>query len=471
MKKITEIPSSSLPAEAQMPDDPSQLAEPTAVPEPAASKPGFFDVLAGMTSEEWERHVVYLYRLSPRIDTQSESAYIEKRTSAFDAEDVLQSHGSGRYMAILKDTSLRKKVTDYKFSVYHPNLPPKVDPAHVLRTPENDSFWQSWGRKADSPAAATPGAGQGNGMTTASPDEAAVAAIKEMAEVAKRAQDAPVRPIADPRLMELWENTAKDRDELAQRLADRQSGSTVDPMKLLDHVFTTAERLRGPAQQENPMQLVREVLSTVKAMQDAGPQGNAASPMASFKEFVETAQLMRETFGPQSPTTAENQQETAEKATQPTWIQALGAIAPAFAPLVQAFAAKLLSPPPLAPQALPQPQPPDTRPEPTTTAASPSPPSFIEQIAPLVLNALSIGADGARFADSVCVMYGPMAYQTICALGHDGILTAMKGYAPLWQRLASVEPQVAQFIAEFLSYGEQGDEQEQPAAAAAAPAA
>lgn len=423
------------------------------------SKPTFFDLLASMPAEEWEHCVVYLYRLSPRIDTQSESAYIEKRTSAFDAEDVLQAHGSGRYMAILKDTSLRKKLHDHKFSVYHPNLAPKVDPAHVLRTAENEAYWQSWGKKS-AEALVVPAAGvtQGNGGNGAGPGEAAVAAIKEMAEVARRAQDAPVRPIADPRLMELWESTAKDRDELAQRLADRQAGTNIDPMNLLDQVFTTAERLRAPSSQESPMQIVREVLSTVKAMQEAAPQGKAVSPMESFKEFVATAQMIRESFAPPQP--AESEPASTGDTRPPTWVQALGAIAPAFAPLIQAAAARMLSPSPLPPVPSNAPSlpgaaapPPNSKQE--ASPSNPAPPSFIEQIAPLVLNAISVGADGTRFADSLCVMYGPMAYQTICALGQDGILAAMKGYPPLWQQLAGIEPQVKQFIEEFLAYGEE----------------
>jgi len=446
----------------------SPLAEDVAEQTPAAEtaaavevpngRPGFFDLLAAMTSEEWERCIVYLYRLAPRIDSQSESAYIEKRNSPFDVDDVLQAHGSGRYMAILKDTSVRKKVADHKFSVYHQNLPPKVDPAHVLRVPENESYWNSWGKQTAEPTNGTHAAAapvNGGAMQS----EAAVAAIREMAEVAKRAQDAPERPVADPRLMELWESTAKDRDELAQKLADRQT-SNIDPMKVLDQVLSTAERLRGPSSQESPMILVREVLSTVKAMQEAGPQGKAVNPMESFKEFVATAQLMKEAFG-NPPSPAEN--EPLQDAT-PTWVQALGAIAPALTPLIQAVAARLLSPAPL-PDAPPSPHTPPVNPKPEIAPAAnketAAPPTFIEQIAPLLLNALSIGADGGRFADSICVMYGSIAYQAISALGKEGILNAMKAYGPLWQQIASIEPQVATFIEEFLAYGDEQAEDEQ----------
>ena len=67
----------------------------------------FFDALAMITPAEWEKYLVYIYRLDPKVrNPEGERAYIDKIQRTFDEGDIKATHGGGKYMAILKDDFL-----------------------------------------------------------------------------------------------------------------------------------------------------------------------------------------------------------------------------------------------------------------------------------------------------------------------------------------------------------------------------
>jgi hypothetical protein len=67
----------------------------------------FFDALAMITPAEWEKYLIYIYRLDPKVrNPEGERAYIDKIQRTFDEGDIKATHGGGKYMAILKDDFL-----------------------------------------------------------------------------------------------------------------------------------------------------------------------------------------------------------------------------------------------------------------------------------------------------------------------------------------------------------------------------
>jgi hypothetical protein len=69
----------------------------------------FFQAIAMIREGEWERYLLYLYRLDPRVrNPEGEKAFIDKFQRCVDEGDIAVAHGGGKYMLILKDDVLNR---------------------------------------------------------------------------------------------------------------------------------------------------------------------------------------------------------------------------------------------------------------------------------------------------------------------------------------------------------------------------
>lgn len=64
----------------------------------------FLNAIAMIAESEWERYLIYLYRLDPRVrNPEGEAAFIDKYQRPIDEGDIKAVHGGGKYMLLLKD--------------------------------------------------------------------------------------------------------------------------------------------------------------------------------------------------------------------------------------------------------------------------------------------------------------------------------------------------------------------------------
>ena len=148
---------------------------------------------------------LYLWRVWPKIDSGEQHHYISTLREPADEEFVQQNFGSGRYLIMLKDAR-RKLIRQHAFSIHNQQFPPRLDEAEVLRVPENDLYFKVWAKKTNGST------GKSDKEPPAQSDMNAV-----LTTVLTKSNS------FDPKLADLWERTAKERDELSKELAERHA--------------------------------------------------------------------------------------------------------------------------------------------------------------------------------------------------------------------------------------------------------
>ena len=83
------------------------------------------------------------------------------------------------------------------------------------------------------------------------------------------------------------------------------------------------------------------------------------------------------------------------------------------------------------------------------------PEALVQQIGVQVVDALARGVTGDQFADSLVTFYGEAVYERIASFGQAGIMSALQSLPQLWAQLAPVQPQLEQFVSDFLGYGQE----------------
>lgn len=410
---------------------------------------GFWEALAALDEKGWEHHSLYVYRVAPRIDTGGK-AYIAKYSTPVDEAQLLSEHGSGRYLLMLNDTAARKAVAKLTFTAHHDDHPPKVRLDQVVDCPENGK-WLAWLRNSE----------QSQRQSSDSPADGANTAVENIARMALEGKQR-----IDPQIVELWTKTAAERDQLAQKLAESSSAAP-NPIQMVRDVMSTARELAPPPPPppRSDLEVLDKVLSITKHF--SPQQQPAANPVEQLTQVAGLFSQLRESFG------------THEVAPAPAGpgmgMQILAALAPAIVPLAQAVAARILkgdAPPPAGgevhqPAALPDERKAvsagvtQTNPEPAPNPMS----QLAEQIVPMLVNALNVGASGEMFANSIATLYGAMAYQAIAVNGREQILAVLKVH-PMWPQLAPLETKLGEFVDEFLEFGQPDDDENEPASAA-----
>jgi len=71
---------------------------------------------------------------------------------------------------------------------------------------------------------------------------------------------------------------------------------------------------------------------------------------------------------------------------------------------------------------------------------------------PMLLTALSQGADGYGLANTVIALFGRPTYDQISGLGKDKIMQLIKADPDLWAQVAPREAEFTKFLNEFTRY-------------------
>lgn len=86
---------------------------------------------------------------------------------------------------------------------------------------------------------------------------------------------------------------------------------------------------------------------------------------------------------------------------------------------------------------------------------------FLAQLKDPLLLALQNGESGHEFADKLVQLHGKMAYYAIAEHKADGIVQLLSTYPPIWNEISKVPQQFNVFLAEFLTYDEYLQQEEE----------
>jgi len=84
------------------------------------------------------------------------------------------------------------------------------------------------------------------------------------------------------------------------------------------------------------------------------------------------------------------------------------------------------------------------------------PKAFVNQYGPIILQWLNNGRTGDELAEWVENGFGTATYLSIKNIGTEKIVKALKIVPEFWNNVASFEPQVVEFVQQFVAYGESG---------------
>ena len=470
------------PAESEPdPPEPPLAAEPQAPPPPRTGRPdplpkirSFFDTLSSIPAADWgTRAKVRVYRLKPIYDMLLGST--KKYIRIYDEppvneETIKHDEGSGRYRLYLnfKTAGDRKdkEIDSVEFDIMDPRYPPNLPVGPWLDDPANREW--KWARpileareakiqQEHNPPPAAPGANMMDAMDMLDriqdraeermkerADRPQVAwdpaqqlqtvanVAKEMASALKATPDNPIPAFISDQM-------AAMRTELAD--ARRRSDTLMD--KLLDMA-------RAPQQQQNNgMSAIKELVTGVKdllpSLKELWPNADEAiaervtrSKMGPWQEF----------FAPVLP-------------------RLVDALAPIMPGILMTMSGN--NRPPGPPQQFAPGLPAPTRPNPSAGMMPPPPqPQPQAQHSPnldeMLLNALTNDRDGGEFADSLVMLFGQqgqLMYRQAASLGEQGLLTLIQQW-PIWNQLGPLQSKVAQFVHEFIEYGQEEPAEETP---------
>jgi hypothetical protein len=181
---------------------------------------------------------MYIYRVWPVIDKRESQVYLCQVQEPVDEDYLLRNLGSGRYLLMVKDRS--KLLRKHTMSVHNQAYPPRVDESEVLTDPRNDSYFKVW-KKPN-------GTGRFEKEPLAQTDVNTV-----LTTVLEKTGS------FDPKLADLWEKTARERDELSKALAAKNA-----PPDLL----AVARGLKELFPPQPPPAAEKDLLAVITAIKD-----------------------------------------------------------------------------------------------------------------------------------------------------------------------------------------------------------
>jgi hypothetical protein len=436
-----------------------------------------------------------LYRLEPIINRRHGEHFIAKKSGKLTREDILQEFGSGVYQLIVKDVNNKLLYKDQQ-SFHNHKFPPQMDPAEVVAgDPRNEVYLKVWGKRS----------------TDGDKSDKGSSAPSDMNTVLNTVLDKTGS--FDPKLADLWEKTARERDELSKVLAQKNAPPDfVTQAKAFKELFP---QLFQPAAASSPPGSVSQPLDPLafaKAMKDLQPDQMAmlvqakeifaaaqpaASGFAQFREVFGFARELLESRGgggrrngwdvaldltrELGPSVVQpvlqlinnimvlrSQPNSAARAPAPGMSAAAGAGMPsAFDPYANPEAlrqhARMMNNQPAAAASA---QGPATAPnqaasEPAASTGSPAGAApqgaagtnellpLVQNYGGLIVNALNNGTPGYDFADYVARLFGTATHAMIAGHGEEPLCQSMLS-APELAMFG--EGRVRKFVHEFIDY-------------------
>jgi hypothetical protein len=412
----------------------------------------FFQQLQQISVEGWQAgYKVYVYRVWPVIDKKDNEHFLCKVTEPFDEDYLMRNFGSGKYYLRLNNQR-GETVASKTVALHNPAFPPAISPDEVVRTdPRNETYFKVWAPKEPAAATAPP-----------SSSAADSTAVQELSKLLNKALEQRERgSAADSAQSNLTGSLVQWA--LDQTGRERENN---DPTKMAA-LLRELKSLLPSQQPPDGLALIEKVLAITEKLNPASREAQQ-DPL----DYVEKAVNLVEKLRPQpvvSGASGDSQMGSWQEFFQPVLPSLIGALAPLVPAVAQMMLAKNGRPqqgpqvsPVVAPVPAPAGAPPaDGQPQQQHTAQAPGQ-DFAEMAAnmsPLIFNAMAQpGRTGADLADSVVMLFGPLRYQQIAALGKETLLAFLQSH-PLWQQLGPVQARVPEFIEEFIAYQEPEDDE------------
>lgn len=390
--------------------------------------------------------MLYLYRIWPAI--RREPSYITKLPPPFPVsiEEWTQTEfGGGRYRICFTDNNHQPtaQVCDAIFDVdhlqYEPNLEylELADPNDVTEkelSKRQAAFIEHLRRNGKLPPESrffqAPGTATAAAPATRPGQDGAVKDVLDFArEVIDSKKPGDIEGYAQQKVVDSLAGGFSRIIELSQKMqpAADSAGTTA--------VFTTLTTLVQMMQTQ-----ILEQNKQIAALTTAPRQTPA--PLESFEMIDKIAGTLDKLRGSGGGGGGGN-----------WWDSIAAALAPALPPLINLLMQRNSAPampqqpgigpaPAALPPAMPQQQ---TGP----------PPDFLQMLGTTILNNLQQGFEGDDLAHSICVQQGNVIYLQLAGLGVEGLISALKS-VPVWQALQAAEPQVREFIEQFIRYKDEG---------------
>jgi hypothetical protein len=414
---------------------------------------------------------VKVYRLAPIYDSTnvgSKKKYIMiyLAAPAPDEERIKRDCGSGRYRLYLNGktsgTHKEAELAAVEIDILDPAFPPNLPVGDWLDEPKNRD-WQ-WAKPLLEARQAK--ALQANTPPPAAPGVNMMDAMEMVGQLQDRAEE-----------------RAKER-------MDSNRPQTWNPAEQLATVVTAAKDIAGAlrATPENPipsfisdqMNAMRAEIAAARLRSDAlmdklleranAPPQQQNSGMSAIKDLVAGVKDLLPSLKDLWPNADDAIAERITRSKMGPWQEFFQPVLPglvnAIAPILPGIVAGLAGggraagPPAQFMPGLPAP----AHPNPTTPGMAPQQPQPQAQHVPdldaMLLNALTNDRDGEEFADSLVTLFGQqgqLVYRQACSLGEQGLLTLIQG-RPIWQQLGPLQAKVAQFVKEFIEYGQEPSE-------------
>jgi hypothetical protein len=466
------------------PADPPVNGKPEIKPAEAKPKVPVWEFLSD-PERDADGTATWLYRLYPVISRQQGEHAILKRRGRFDREDILREFGSGTYMVQVNSAAGKHLYTE-TCSFHNPDMPPRVNIEEVVKgDPRNDSFFATWGKKTT------------GGDVLGNRDSGKGEAAEILREYFQRG------PQVDPSLMTLFQDTAKQRDELARLLAEKKPEAPPPPPPLdvlgiiaqikslqpdtlavlerLKNFFPERERKEASAPPPNSLEELKkllEVFGQAKSLltPETPPAAAAAGPDAEVweKVAVNISGQAASILNAAPAIIMALKTKAAAAAPGAAGVTAAGAMGPqtvfdpyqmssaALRNFAQASGAATTSG--VTPNPAAGPTGNSSSPATESPAGSGQPPSaagqpdeMLVQIVALVNQALSClnrEIDGRQAAAAVCDLNGQLYYDSLVAqistVGIPASIELTKQIPELRSQVITYEVQLRQFIAEFV---------------------
>lgn len=442
---------------------------------------GFFPRLTKFSPAEWERTMLYVYRLAPitdRMATGNRAKYISKYGQPIDEETILKDHGSGSYRITLNQTDKDGRgicLDRIEIEIENVKYPPVVPIGEWVDDPRNKRW--AWARTgANAPPSAhqpAPPAGPTIGEL--------IQGVKSLKELTKEAAPPPAPPAPDPA-----EQFAKNVESVS-KIIEMAKPAPVPAPPAPDNTmekFLLTELTAERAANRELMGKLLDRANTPAAIPPPDPLKDLA--MDLLKKRLEKLD---------EPTAAEAATERASRMSgnQELTVEIIKYLAPVAEKALTFFtmANTAQAPPPRPAAARPAPTPDAPAVEPPQQQATPTqtdaPPPTAEQldprkavlnfilsyVTPTLLSYLEAG-DGEGFASWFCSSSIPIpkshfpipgteAHKFAKQLGRLAIMDAYKTNPDLYRQIApntEAEERFIRFLDEFLAYdpdAEQGD--------------
>lgn len=251
-------------------------AEPT---EPITPQPDdndeqlpIFTQLKRYTEAEWDRLLVYLYRLEPRVKNSDGPAYIEKFGRAIDEDDIKNAHGGGKYQVWLKDTATDETIRKVNVVISGPpvlqsNQILQPNAAAVAANPANPA----------APAANAPA--QQDALT------AVVGMLERTLSSVKHEQ--PTAEQANKILID----TMQRAHTMSLELVTKSQGAAANSSNtVMDKLLTVA--LDRMTKEKDPMAEMKNTIELMKLLKPDAP-----APAASSGNALDAFKLVKDSLG------------------------------------------------------------------------------------------------------------------------------------------------------------------------------